>query len=578
MVFSMCYQESTISRFNQEQDKMQTKPPETLNGIDLLFEPILNKGTAFSDAERRKFGLLGLLPPHIETLEQQTKRAYEALQEEPTDIEKHIYLRSLQDTNETLFYSLTIAHLQEIMPLIYTPTVGAACEQFSEIYRHPRGLFISWPHRDDIDEILDNAINDSVEAIVVTDGERILGLGDQGAGGMGIPIGKLSLYSAAGGVDPRVTLPIILDVGTNNQERLDDPLYIGWRHRRISGDEYFEFVDKFVQAVKRKWPDILLQFEDFAQPHAEPLLVKYRDQLCTFNDDIQGTAAVAVGTLLAACKIMDKPLKEHRIAFLGAGSAGAGIAEQLVLVLKDEGLTETEARERVYMVDRFGLLHSEMDGLMVFQKRLAHDYTEVSGWASADDGTISLLDVMKSARPTILIGVSGQGGLFTEEIIREMNKHTERPIVFPLSNPTSKAEAVPKDIIEWTEGNALVATGSPFEPVIHKGESHQIAQSNNTYIFPGVGLGVLACSARRVTDGMFMAAARVLGELSPALKDHRASLLPPIAEIRSVSLAVARAVALRAQKDGVAPDCSADELEQLLANKIWEPAYKDFVD
>lgn len=557
---------------------MQTKAGEAINGFELLFEPILNKGTAFSEDERMKFGLLGLLPPHVETLEEQTSRAYEALQAEPTDIEKHIYLRSLQDTNETLFYNLTITHVQEIMPLIYTPTVGAACEQFSEIYRHPRGLFIPWPHRNDIDEILGNAINDSVEAIVVTDGERILGLGDQGAGGMGIPIGKLSLYSAAGGVDPRVTLPILLDVGTNNQERLDDPLYIGWRHKRISGDDYFEFVDKFVQAVKRKWPDVLLQFEDFAQPHAEPLLVKYRDQLCTFNDDIQGTAAVAVGTLLAACKIMDKPLKKHRIAFLGAGSAGAGIAEQLILVLKDEGLSETEARERVFMVDRFGLLHSEMDGLMDFQQRLAHDHAKVSGWASAADGTISLLDVMKSAKPTILIGVSGQGGLFTEEIIREMNKHTERPIVFPLSNPTSKAEAVPNDIIEWTDGNALVATGSPFEPVVHNGESHQIAQSNNTYIFPGVGLGVLACGARRVTDAMFMAAARALGDLSPALEDHHASLLPPISGIRDVSLAVARAVALQAQKDGVAPVCSSEDLEKLLADKFWTPSYESFID
>ncbi|HMB60374.1 MAG TPA: NAD-dependent malic enzyme [Xanthomonadales bacterium] len=553
----------------------KSSPAKQLTGIDLLFEPILNKGTAFSEEERKKFGLLGLLPPHIETLEEQTIRAYEALSAKDSDIEKHIYLRSLQDTNEVLFYSLVIAHVEEIMPLIYTPVVGAACEQFSEIYRHPRGVFIPWPHRHDIEEILGNAINDKVEAIVVTDGERILGLGDQGAGGMGIPIGKLSLYSAAGGVDPGVTLPILLDVGTNNKERLEDPLYIGWRHERITGDEYFEFVDLFIKAVKRKWPEVLLQFEDFALPHAEPLLEKYRDELCTYNDDIQGTAAVAAGTLLAACKILDKPLSQQRVAFLGAGSAGAGIAEQLIRVMMDEGLSDAEARARVFMVDRYGLLHSEMDDLMSFQQKLSRDHAEVAGWASSGDGTISLLDVIKAAKPSILIGVSGQFGLFTEEVIREMASHSKRPIIFPLSNPTSRAEAVPEDIIKWTDGAALIATGSPFDPVSHKGETFQIAQSNNTYIFPGIGLGVLACGASRVTDNMFMAAARALADLSPALADHHASLLPPIAEIREVSKAVARAVAQQAQEDGVAPACGAAQLDQLIEKKFWTPAYTE---
>jgi malate dehydrogenase (oxaloacetate-decarboxylating) len=557
---------------------MRSRSENTPGGADYLFEPLLNKGTAFTAAERKKHGLIGLLPPHIETLEEQTSRAYAALQAKDPDLEKHIYLRSLQDTNETLFYNLVITHVQEIMPLIYTPVVGAACEQFSEIYRHPRGVFISWPHRHDIDEILDNALNERVEAIVVTDGERILGLGDQGAGGMGIPIGKLSLYTAAGGVDPGVTLPILLDVGTNNQERLDDPLYIGWRHKRICGDEYFEFVDLFVEAVKRKWPNVLLQFEDFAQPHAEPLLMKYRDQLCTYNDDIQGTAAVTAGTLLAACNILGKPLSQHRVAFLGAGSAGAGIAEQLIRVMLDEGLSDAQARKRVFMVDRFGLLHSDMDGLMEFQQKLAQPHAEVSAWASSDDGSISLMDVMKSGKPSILIGVSGQGGLFTQEIIREMASHTERPIVFPLSNPTSRAEAVPKDIIEWTDGAALIATGSPFAPVEHKGETHNIAQSNNTYIFPGVGLGVLACGARRVTDNMFMAAARALGDLSPALQDHRASLLPPISDIRAVGKVIARAVAVQAQADGVAAECSAAQLERRIDEKFWIPAYSECSD
>ncbi|USG63128.1 NAD-dependent malic enzyme [Sneathiella marina] len=552
---------------------MHSNDDGSRTGIDLLFEPALNKGTAFTEKERLKHGLMGLLPPHVETLEQQTLRAYDALQAKDTDLEKHIYLRSLQDTNEVLFYNLVVTHVQEMMPLIYTPVVGAACEQFSEIYRHPRGLFIPYPQRDKIDHILDNAINDVVEAIVVTDGERILGLGDQGAGGMGIPIGKLSLYTAAGGVDPRVTLPIILDAGTNNKERLADPLYIGWRHERIAGDDYFEFVDQFVQAVKRKWPNVLLQFEDFAQPHAEPLLEKYRDQLCTYNDDIQGTAAVAAGTLLAACKIMDKPLKEHIISFLGAGSAGAGIAEQLIRIMVDEGLSDADARKRVFMVDRFGLLHDEMDGLMPFQQKLMHHREDVASWSSAKDGSISLLDVMKNAHPSILIGVSGQGGLFTEDIIREMAKHTESPIIFPLSNPTSRAEAIPKDLINWTDGKALVATGSPFDAVDYKGETHFIAQSNNTYIFPGIGLGILASGATRVTDGMFMASARALGELSPALDDHHAPLLPPVSEIRAVSKSVARAVAIQAQKEGVAPSTSVDDLDERIENKYWVPAY-----
>ncbi|WP_373089616.1 NAD-dependent malic enzyme [Sneathiella sp.] len=557
---------------------MQKTPDMTTRGLDILSEPALNKGTAFSDAERHKYGLLGLLPPHIEDLDQQTGRAYDALQAKDTDLERHIYLRALQDTNEVLFYSLVITHIEEIMPLIYTPVVGEACERFSEIYRRPRGLFISYPHRDRIDEMLDNAVNETVEAIVVTDGERILGLGDQGAGGMGIPIGKLALYTAAGGVDPRITLPIILDVGTNNKTRLDDPLYIGWRHERISGDAYFAFVDQFVQAVKRKWPNVLLQFEDFAQAHAEPLLEKYRDQLCSYNDDIQGTAAVTAGSLLAACKLLGMPLSKHRIAFLGAGSAGAGIAEQLIGVMIDEGLSEAEARARIYMVDRFGLLHDKMDGLLGFQQRLTQDHAVVSGWATATDGGISLLDVMKHGKPGILIGVSGQKGLFSEDIIREMAKNTARPIVFPLSNPTSRAEAVPEDIIRWTEGTALVATGSPFAPVTYKGKLHQIAQSNNTYIFPGIGLGVLAAGARRVTDKMFMAAARALADLSPALKDPHASLLPPVSDIRAVSKAIALAVARQAQAENVAPPSSPEELAAKITARFWEPAYADIPD
>ncbi len=544
-----------------------------ISGIDRLLEPVLNKGTAFTLEERNAYGLLGLLPPHIETLAEQTDRAYKALQEKDTDLERHIYLRALQDNNEVLFYSLIVSHVQEMMPLIYTPVVGAACEQFSEIYRRPRGLFVSYPHRDEIGKILDNAINDEVEAIVVTDGERILGLGDQGAGGMGIPIGKLALYTAAGGVNPGKTLPVLLDAGTNNQERLNDPLYIGWRHERITGDEYFDFVDKFVQAVTKKWPNVLLQFEDFAQAHAEPLLARYRDQLCTYNDDIQGTAAVAAGTLMAACKMLDTSLSDLNVVFVGAGSAGAGIAEQLIRIMVDEGLSDAEARKQIFMVDRYGLVHDKMTGLMDFQMRLAQSHGDISDWASAEDGSVSLLDVVKHARPSVLIGVSGQKGLFTEEVVREMASHVDRPILFPLSNPTSRAEAVPEDLIKWTDGRALVATGSPFDPVVFNGVSHPIAQSNNTYIFPGIGLGVIASGARRVTDAMFMASVRALAEQSPALKDPSKPLLPPISDIRSVSRAVARAVALQAQADGVAPKTSEAELDALIEKNYWEPVY-----
>ena len=390
----------------------------SIKGGRLLDTPLLNKGTAFTPEERSELGLLGLLPPHVEDLDSQVKRAYAALQKKTVDIEKHIYLRALQDTNETLFYALVHAHLTEIMPLIYTPVVGEACQQFSEIYRRPRGLFISYAERDCIDDMLNNAIVQNVRVIVVTDSERILGLGDQGVGGMGIPIGKLSLYTACGGIDPSTTLPIILDVGTNNEDRLRDPLYIGWRHRRVSGDEYYAFVDSFVQAVKRKWPDVLLQFEDFAQTHAAPLLARYRDELCTFNDDIQGTAAVTVGTLLAACKVSGIALRDQTVAFLGAGSAGCGIAEQMIKAMTKNGLSESEARSRFYMVDRNGLLHDGMQDMLDFQRTLAQPRDRVAAWASNSEQGIGLEDVVRHAKPTVLVGVSGQPKLFTEQIVR----------------------------------------------------------------------------------------------------------------------------------------------------------------
>ena len=546
--------------------------------IQVLHQPGLNKDTAFSEEERRRYGLLGLLPPHLETLEEQTVRAYEAYKAIDSDLGRHVYLRDLQDRNETLFYNLVIGRLHEMMPIIYTPVVGEGCQRFSHIYRFPRGLFVSYPHRDRIDEILDNAPIRDVAVIVVTDGQRILGLGDQGVGGMGIPIGKLSLYSAVGGVHPSTTLPLLLDVGTDNQERLDDPLYLGWRHERIAGDDYYDFVDRFVQAVKRKWPHVLLQFEDFAQPHAAPLLAKYRDQLCTFNDDIQGTAAVAVGTLLAAAKVTGVPLRDQRAAFLGAGSAGAGIAEQLVAAMVRQGLPDDRARRQVFMIDQKGLLHDRMTGLTPFQERLAQPFGAVSGWATGADGQIGLADVVANAKPSILIGVTGHPGLFPESIVRAMAAEAERPIILPLSNPTSRCEAVPQDLIRWTEGRGLIATGSPFEPVTYEGTTYNIGQNNNAYIFPAMGLGVLAAKATRVTDGMFMASAEALAEATEGLARPGASLLPAIEDIRAVSKKIARSVALQAQADGVAPRTSEEDLDARIAATYWTPAYADTSD
>ena len=513
------------------------------------------------------------MPPNVETLNEQVLRSYEAYQTKTTDMGRHIFLRSLQDTNETLFYRLLSDHLTEMMPVIYTPVVGAACQRFSEIYRRARGLFIAYPERDRIDEMLDNAMVQDVRVIVVTDGERILGLGDQGAGGMGIPIGKLSLYTACGGIDPAMALPVILDVGTNNEERLEDPLYIGWRNARIAGQAYYDFVELFVQAVKRKWPNALLQFEDFAKTHAAPLLGRYRDQLCTFNDDIQGTAAVTVGTLLSAVKVAGVRLCDQNVTFLGAGSAGCGIAEQMIATMIREGVSEAEARSRFFMVARPGLLHDRMSGLSPGQQKLVQPYERVEAWAGDAAAGISLMDVIQQAKPTILVGVSAQPGLFTEDIVKTMAAYTSRPMIFPMSNPTSRAEAVPEDLIRWTDGRALIATGSPFEPVVYKDRHYPIAQSNNSYIFPGLGLGILAVNARRVSDDMFMAAAVALSECSPALTDPQAALLPSLDNIRAVSRRIAVVVARQAQAEGLAERTTDDELEERINATLWEPEY-----
>ncbi|KFD19841.1 NAD-dependent malic enzyme [Tatumella ptyseos ATCC 33301] len=544
-------------------------------GPILLEFPLLNKGSAFSREERNEFNLNGLLPETVETIEEQAERAWQQYQEFKNNIDKHVFLRNIQDTNETLFYRVLADHLQEVMPIIYTPTVGTACEQFSDIYRRARGVFISYPNREHIEDMLQNATKQNVKVIVVTDGERILGLGDLGIGGMGIPIGKLSLYTACGGISPAYTLPIVLDVGTNNQQLLNDPLYMGWRHPRIGEEEYNAFVEEFISAVKRRWPHALLQFEDFAQKNATPLLEKYRDKLCCFNDDIQGTAAVAVGTLIAASRAAGSPLSEQTIVFLGAGSAGCGIAEQIINEMTSEGLSDTEARRRVMMVDRYGLLTDKLTNLLPFQARLVQSSEAIADWETGSDH-VSLLDVVRNAKPTILIGVSGQPGLFTEEIIREMHRHCPRPIIMPLSNPTSRVEATPADLISWTGGAALIATGSPFAPVTWQDKVYPIAQCNNAYIFPGIGLGIIASGASRVTDSMLMSASRALADCSPLATDPTGPVLPELSDIQQVSRRIAIEVARAARLAGVAPESSEEALAQAIEDNFWTPAYRHY--
>jgi malate dehydrogenase (oxaloacetate-decarboxylating) len=544
-----------------------------LSGFDLINFPLLNKGTAFTEDERTDFALHGLLPPHVGNLEDQAARRLKALRDRKTDFGRYAYLRDLQDTNETLFYAVLVSNIEEMMPLVYTPTVGEGCQRFSEIWRKPRGLFLSYPNRHKIREILEHHRYDAIRAIVVSDGERILGLGDQGAGGMGIPIGKLALYTACAGIHPQACLPVLLDVGTDNVERLEDPLYVGWRHQRVRGGEYDDFVEAFVSAVIARCPRVLLQWEDFAGINAGRLLERYRDRLCTFNDDIQGTAAVAAGTLLAAINVTGMPLTEQRIVLFGVGSAGIGIATLLLTAMKNAGLSEAEARRHFYAVDKDGLLVEGMPDIRPAQQPFVQPRSAIANWKLEDNDHISLLDVVRNAKPTTLIGVSGQAGAFTEEVIRAMAASVDRPVIFPLSNPTSRSEATPADLLKWTEGRALIGTGSPFAAVNWNGRELPIDQTNNSYIFPGIGLGILSVNARRATDTMFMAAARCLAELSPARRSKAGRLLPPVSELRSVSFAVAQAVALQAIKDGVADPLDEQILESRIRANVWEPVY-----
>ncbi len=551
---------------------MNTPSPMT-EGRAILADRYVNKGTAFSADERRRLGLDGLLPPVVEDLATQLQRVEVEYASKLTDMGRHVFLRALQDRNSVLFYAFLDEHLADLLPIVYTPTVGLACQQWSRIYRRERGLFLSWPQRDRVEELLDNAVGDlDVDVVVVTDGERVLGLGDLGIGGMGIPVGKLALYTAGGGIDPSRTLPVMLDVGTDNEALLSDPLYLGWRHQRVRGAEYDELVDAFVDALAKRFPGVLLQWEDFAQLHANRLLARHRDTICSFNDDIQGTAAVTVAAIVSGLGTAGTPVADLRLVVVGAGSAGTGIAVQAVRAMVAAGLSEPEAVRRCWLVDRDGLLHDRMEGLASFQQRFARPWDEVAGWDDDDDGVIDLLDVVVRVGPHALVGVTGQPGIFTEAVIRAQAARVARPIVLPLSNPTPRAEAIPADVLAWTDGAALIGTGSPFDPVDIGGRSTPIAQVNNVHVFPGVGLGVVAVKASAVSDEMLTAAATAIGRL--AAEDQGDGVLPPITESRRVARQVAFAVARTAVDQGLARPMTDDEIDTRLDAATWSPVYR----
>ncbi|BBX22814.1 NAD-dependent malic enzyme [Mycolicibacter terrae] len=537
-------------------------------GQDLLFDPLTTKGTAFTHDERRRYGMLGLLPSAVKTIAEQAAHSYAEFSTRRDDLDKHIYLRALQDRNETLFYRLLSEHIEEMLPIVYTPTVGEACRRFSQIYRRPRGLFVSYPDRERLREVLGNRRERQVDVIVVTDGQRILGLGDQGIGGMGIPIGKLSLYTLIGGIAPARTLPIILDVGTDNVELLDDPQYLGWRHRRISDEEYYAFVDDFVAVVHAELPDVLLQWEDFATANALPLLERYRGRLLTFNDDIQGTAAVTLGALHGAVRAAGRPLTRQQVVMFGAGSAGIGVLEMIRQEMVAQGLSDSEAAERLWAIDVDGLLTDDRTDLSDSQRRFAQPASRVGGWEGR-----GLADVVRHVDVGILLGLSTATGAFTEDIVRHLAANTDHPIIFPLSNPTDRAEAHPAELDVWTDGRALIATGSPFAPVRRGDQTRAIAQCNNVYIFPAIGLAVTAARATRVTDAMMRAAASALGDTSPALSDPGRPLLPAFEDLPEITTRIATAVAIQAVRDGVAPEASDDQLASAVRRSRWTPEY-----
>jgi len=544
-----------------------------MRGEPLLRDPFTNKSTAFTAAERDALGLDGLLPPAVSTMDQQLARVYENYRVKRTPLGRYIHLAALQDRNETLFFRLVHDHIDEMMPIVYTPVVGEACQRFSHIYRRSRGLYISYEQRDRIDAILANHGRPPA-IIVVTDGERILGLGDQGVGGMGIPTGKLSLYTAGAGIPPYLTLPIMLDVGTGNQERLADPLYLGLRHERIRGAEYQAFIDRFVEAVMRVYPTAVLQWEDFLKANAITQLARFGDRLCTFNDDIQGTAAVVVAGLYAALRITGQAMRDQRVVLGGAGAAAQGIANLVEAALRDAGLSHEEARRRICTVDSRGLVTEARADMEDFKAAYALPVAEVASYVCRDPGRITLEETIRNFRPTILVGTSGTAGLFTEGVIRAMAAANDRPIVFPLSNPTSKSECTAEEAIRWSDGRAIVATGSPFDPVVFRGRTHRIGQGNNAFVFPGVGLGLWAGGVRRATNTMFLDAARALAHLVSQADLDQGAVYPELRRIRDCSHAVACAVIRRAVAEGHAAAEILPGLEETVSRAMWFPAYR----
>jgi malate dehydrogenase (oxaloacetate-decarboxylating)(NADP+) len=536
-------------------------------GVDLLHNPALNKGTAFTEAERDALGLRGLLPPHVHTQEEQVLRVMENFHRKPNNLEKYIHMIALQDRNETLFYRVVLDHIEEMMPIIYTPTVGQGCQEYGHIFRRPRGMFISAADRGRVAEVLRNWPCSDVRIIVVTDGERILGLGDLGALGMGIPVGKLSLYTACAGVHPALCLPVTLDVGTNNEQLLHDPLYIGLRLHRLRGEAYDALVDEFMTATQEVFPHVLVQFEDFANVNAFRLLNKYRDRLCSFNDDIQGTGAMALAGLYSALRITGGRLSEQRVLFLGAGEAAAGIANLIVAAMVGEGLSAEEARGRCWLVDSRGLVVQSRTGLAAHKLPYAHAHAPLP----------DLLSAVEALRPTALIGVSGQPATFSQPVLAAMARLNERPIVFALSNPTSKAECTAEQAYTWTEGRAIFASGSPFAPVTLDGRTYVPGQGNNAYIFPGVGLGAIACGARVVTDEMFFAAAKALAQQVSEADLERGLIYPPLTAIREVSAAIAVAAAEVAYRRGVAAQPKPADLRAHIEAQMYVPCYHSYV-
>lgn len=544
----------------------------SLTGNDLLSSSKLNKGCGFTHEERETFGLTGLLPSQVETLDQQVARMYVQYHEHHSNLGKNIYLNVLHDYNQTLFYKLASQHLEEMLPIIYTPTVGEAVQRFSMEHRKPKGLYISYQQRHQLEQILDNYVLPEVDLTVVTDGEAVLGIGDQGIGGINISSAKLMVYTLCGGINPNRVLPIQLDVGTNNPHLLNDPMYLGWRHERISGQEYDDFIDLFVKTITKKFPHILLHWEDFGRDNARRILSRYRDEICTFNGDMQGTGVVALSCVLAGVIASGIPLRDHRIAILGAGTAGVGIADQIYGALRRTGLTEQEARDRFWLIDRPGLLTHNVS-LLPFQEPYAHKASDVADWELRDPKYVSLYDVVKNAKPTILIGCSTVAGAFNEEIVKMMASHVDRPIIMPLSNPTSLAEAKPEDLLNWTEGKAIIATGSPFPNVHYNGVWQRIAQSNNALAFPGIGLGTIAVKAKRLSDDMLWAATEALSNCSPVNQDKMAPLLPKLCEAKMVSQNVALAVAEQARKEGLSRISADADLKEVIRKCMWEPQY-----